>query len=342
MAARKRRTTRSGAESGRKKAAGRTKKKKAAGSKASKSGTKPDKRKRAVKPAPKPRAPVKQTGKKRVDRKADGGRGKKLPKKAAKRQAPKRKITTGRGKSKKKDAKKSAKPSEKPSKKPSKKPVKTRRRSSGVTPKVPVTKPRVPKPTTQGPAKKPRVLVEVGGHIRVPKAPVFMVRGGDVRGFDEGKGFMEDRVMLSSHTNSLTSDHFEPAFRGHFIGYLRRTPYEDPDDLCIYRWGVAMRTVGQRSHENIARMERELIPKLQAMLPPGAAIHISREKGRSLMVRVGFGDYVEDTYFTEVTEEIARKKELMQDVLGLVRDVFEDGIWATFFDVDEADATGSP
>jgi len=246
-------------------------------------------------------------------------------------------------------------------------------------PKKPKTKrkPKKPEPapTPEFPAPPTRKLIEVealpleeeelsledeerGDETQRPRASrlvdgaeiarnVYYVTPASLTGYLERNEEQETDLLMIAGNMNIERTNMVRKFELALLGNLQqRTPYDDPDDMGIGRFGIVIRTVkGISVVRDKADVIRDLAEVLSANMPAdNYAVHIVDE-GRNLSIRLSIGEYNEWTTwsltgFDELVNAEAWFKQAFEDITD-VTDA-HDLAWFPFWEWDSEEVKDSP
>jgi hypothetical protein len=168
-----------------------------------------------------------------------------------------------------------------------------------------------------------------------PKARsrVFIIKVADKQAFDEVKKPGKPRVRVSSHGNKKATD-FAKVFAGAFKSSLRSTPFEDPDDAPVSRFGISFRVP---DINNMSVAKGAMREWLNSHLPPHASAHIVEEE-TGIVVHLNFGKYDDYSTAGEAERILTGQKRFILEAMDKTRDFTdyaEDYVWFAEWDWDE-------
>lgn len=163
---------------------------------------------------------------------------------------------------------------------------------------------------------------------------VYYIEKGSPSGFDESTSIDRERFMMSSNANSIHNRNFEGAFKEAFIEHLRHTPFEDADDVPLFRFGILIRPRRMMTVREVTDSIRKLGEALANILPKDYVAHIVDE-GKVYSVRIGIGSNTDPTTYTEAKEEFMANQTLLNNIVDEIAGTAGDIIWFSFWDSEE-------
>lgn len=293
--------------------------------------------KKPVKSTRKQRKKVPKTTPKKIVTKAGAPRKKR---KAAKKRkvavAPKKRKPAKQPVKKKKVAAKKRKPAKKPTKKPAKKPTK----KSVKKKRKPTYKP-VTRDVLQPISEKLRPIVRERavrptGELEKLGPNIYYIHARDFGTYREDEKPGEDitRFMVSTKGMRPEYDKFAEVFHDAFYDFMRRTPFEDPNDIPIFRFGIAITTHARRTMSGNRIIVNQMASMLKSLMPAGTSAHIVDEDNY-VTVRLNFGNYRKPAAYGDAVEYMRNNKELLYHFVQGARDIAEDIFWFEFWDTEE-------